>query len=147
MIDTATTRAENGVAIAERMGSVLEEISTSTEKVNTLLTEIASASKEQASGIGQVNTGVSQLDAVTQQNAGNSEELASAAEETSAQSATLRELVGQFKVSEFGETQSAGGTFKKPKSKEKTFVAAAADALPKNDAEALIPMDGDLETF
>jgi methyl-accepting chemotaxis protein len=45
----------------------------------------------------QVNTGVAQLDAVTQQNASNSEELASAAQETSAQSAALRDLVGQFK--------------------------------------------------
>ncbi len=100
MIEEASKRADNGVEIAERVGQALEEIAASTNKVNTLLSEIASASGEQATGISQVNTGVSQLDKVTQQNAGNSEELASSAEETSAQVASLRELVNQFKVSQ-----------------------------------------------
>lgn len=99
MISTATTRADNGVTIADRVGESLKEIADSTNKATTLLNEIASASKEQADGINQVNTGVTQLDAVTQQNAGNSEELAAAAEETSAQAAAMRDLVAAFKVS------------------------------------------------
>jgi methyl-accepting chemotaxis protein len=68
--------------------------------VNTLLKEIAAASQVQSSGVEQVTTGVSRLDSMVQQNAGNSEELASAAEETAAQATTMRELVGQFKTSD-----------------------------------------------
>jgi len=68
--------------------------------------EIASACSDQAKGIGQVNTGVSELDKVTQQNAGNSEELASGAEETASQITSLQELVRQFKTSE-GATGSS----------------------------------------
>ncbi len=105
MIEESSQRADNGVAIAERVGGALEEIVSSTNKVNTLLSEIASASQEQSDGIGQINTGVSQLDMVTQQNAGNAEELASAAAETAAQVQSLRALVGEFKVNG-GETRA-----------------------------------------
>ncbi len=100
MIQTASSRADNGVAIAGRVSDTLEEIVASTKKVNTLLSEIAIASQGQADGIAEVNKGVGQLDSVTQQNAGNSEQLASAAQETAAQATTLRDLVGQFTVSE-----------------------------------------------
>jgi methyl-accepting chemotaxis protein len=98
MIEQSTRRADNGVEIAGRVGQSLDEIVAATAKVNTLLAEIASASSEQAKGISQVNTGVSELDKVTQQNAGNSEELASGAEETAAQVSSLQELVQQFKT-------------------------------------------------
>jgi methyl-accepting chemotaxis protein len=98
MIEASVKRADNGVEIAERVGQALEEIAGSTNKVNALLSEITAASSEQATGISQINSGVGELDKVTQQNAGNAEELASSAEETSAQVAALRELVGQFRV-------------------------------------------------
>ena len=98
MIQESKVRADTGVTIAQRVASALEEIVGGSTKVNTLLSEIASASKEQATGIAQVNKGVSELDKVTQQNAGNSEELASASEETASQVASLRELVGRFTI-------------------------------------------------
>ena len=84
MIEQSVERANNGVSIAGRVGDALSGIVDSSRKVNTLLTEIASASHEQSEGIDQVNKGVAELDKVTQRNAGNSEELASGAEEPSA---------------------------------------------------------------
>ena len=45
-----------------------------------------------------MNSGVSELDKVTQQNAGNSEELSAASEETASQVAQLKGLLGQFKT-------------------------------------------------
>ena len=98
MIEEATRRADNGVDIANRVGQALDEIALTATKVNTLLGEIASASDEQSKGISQVNTGISELDKVTQQNAGNSEELASGAEETASQVTSLQDLVSQFKT-------------------------------------------------
>jgi methyl-accepting chemotaxis protein len=107
MIDESTRRAQNGVEIAGRVGAALDEIAAGTKRVNTLLAEISSASQEQSSGISQINTGVTELDKVTQSNAGSSEELASSAEETAAQVASLRSLVGQFKVTRRTSTQAA----------------------------------------
>jgi methyl-accepting chemotaxis protein len=98
MIDDSTARANRGVEIAGRVGQSLDEIASATTRVNALLTEIASACDEQSKGIHQVNTGVTELDRVTQTNAGNSEELASGAEETASQVSSLQALVSQFKT-------------------------------------------------
>ena len=98
MIDDSTARANRGVEIAARVGHSLDEIASATTRVNALLTEIATACDEQSKGIHQVNAGVTELDRVTQTNAGNSEELASGAEETASQVSSLQALVSQFKT-------------------------------------------------
>ncbi len=98
MIEDSRRRADRGVEIAGRVAGALDEIAGSADKVNTLLAEIASASGEQARGIQQVNTGISELDKVTQANAGNSEELASGAEQTASQVSSLQDLVRRFKI-------------------------------------------------
>ena len=98
MIDDSTARANRGVEIAARVGLSLDEIAGATTRVNALLTEIATACDEQSKGINQVNTGVTELDRVTQTNAGNSEELATGAEETASQVSSLQALVSQFKT-------------------------------------------------
>ena len=98
MIDDSTARANRGVEIAARVGQSLDEIASATTRVNALLTEIATACDEQSKGIHQVNAGVTELDRVTQTNAGNSEELASGAEETASQVSSLQALVSQFKT-------------------------------------------------
>jgi methyl-accepting chemotaxis protein len=98
MIEESTTRADRAVSICNDVDKSLRTIVDGTREVNELLSQIASASREQAQGIGQINSGVTELDKVTQQNAGNSEELAAASEETAAQVASLKQVVGQFKV-------------------------------------------------
>jgi methyl-accepting chemotaxis protein len=99
MVEESTNRADNAFEICQRVGQSLDLIVQGTNDVNNLLSEIAAASGEQAEGVGQINAGVTELDKVTQQNAGNSEELAAASQETAAQVASLRELIGAFKVS------------------------------------------------
>ena len=100
MIEESTTRADRAVSICNDVDTSLRTIVDGTREVNELLAQIASASREQAQGIGQINSGVTELDKVTQQNAGNSEELAAASEETAAQVASLKQVVGQFKVAD-----------------------------------------------
>jgi len=168
MIEDSTERADRGVEIAGRVGQALDEIVGTTNKVNTLLSEIASACGEQAKGIGQVNTGVSELDKVTQQNAGNSEELASGAEETASQVTSLQELVAQFKTSEsttgssrstpaaarHSTTAAKSGLARKPavksngaSSKRDSMAAAASGKAAKDAAEKAIPMTSDDESL
>jgi methyl-accepting chemotaxis protein len=144
MIEESTRRADNGVEIAQRVGAALEAIVSGTDKVNTLLAEIASASKEQASGIGQINTGVSQLDQVTQANAGNSEELASSAEEMSSQVAGLRELIGRFRVAhaEAGAAAAARQPRRAPAGAGRPVAAPNSAGVSKRQALAIAAKAG-----
>ena len=61
-------------------------------------------SRDVRTGVGQINTAMSQLTQLTQQNAAGSEELASTAEEMTAQSEAMRQLMSFFQV---GEAQAA----------------------------------------
>ena len=98
MIEQATVRADRGAAIAQRVGVSLDEIADATMKVNSILGDIATASGEQSKGIGLVNGSISDLDRLTQASAGNSEELASGAEETASQATALQGLVARFRL-------------------------------------------------
>lgn len=98
MIEEAGKRAQHGVEIAARVGHALQAIAESARQVDLALGAIAQASREQAEGVKQISSGVTQLDQVTQQTAGNAEELAAAAEETSSQVAAVRDLVAQFQL-------------------------------------------------
>ncbi|GAB5495880.1 MAG: hypothetical protein Phyf2KO_09600 [Phycisphaerales bacterium] len=97
--------------------------------MNTLLAEISSAAKEQSTGISEINSGVTELDKVTQQNAGNAEELASAAQETASQVATLREV-----VSSSSQTQHLKPT---TRTLEQDVVTAAVEP----QSNTVIPLD------
>ncbi len=147
MIEESTQRADNGVAIAQRVGEALEEIVTSTNKVNTLLGEIASASQEQADGIGQVNKGVTELDKVTQANAGNSEELASAAEETAGQVASLRDIVERFNSDDKSSSSSSPPAHSAPATSSRPVSVGApahdTHAPKSNDPKKVIPLTDD----
>jgi hypothetical protein len=80
-------------------------------------------------------TGGTQRGSVTQQNAGNSEELASAAEETAAQATAMRELVGQFKVSQSvaSITNHAPAHHSAPRPAPTVTAAAPTPDIPMDD--------------
>jgi len=90
--------ATGSVATAERAGTLLAEIVPSITKTSDLVQEIAAASAEQSSGAAQITTAMNQMNKVTQQNASASEELAATAEEMSAQTGQLQELMRFFTV-------------------------------------------------
>ena len=66
--------------------------------MTALIGSIATTSQEQSTGIQNVTLGMEQLDRVTGQSAANSEELASTAEETSAQATCLKQMVARFQT-------------------------------------------------
>ena len=148
MIEESTKRADRGVSIAERVGEALEEILVSTKKVSSLVGEISAASQEQSQGISQVNQGVSDLDRVTQQNAGNSEELASNAEETAAQVGSLRDLIGQFDGGEVKDGAPMPSAQPAHEPAASSFESDPMVAKSESSPEKLIPFDEDsLESF
>ncbi len=102
MIEGAVKNADNGVTIGKEVDDILTEIVEGNRKLNDLIAEIAAASKEQTQGIEQVNTALGQMDQVTQSSAANAEESASAAEQLNAQADELRQMTGQFRLSQVG---------------------------------------------
>jgi methyl-accepting chemotaxis protein len=96
-IEIAIQNGEQGGHISDKVAGSLKTIADKTRKADQLVGEIATASREQTQGIGQINTAVGQMDQVTQSNASNAEETAAAAEELSAQSIALTEVVGRLR--------------------------------------------------
>ena len=107
LIEGSVKKAVNGTHIAERTSEALSEIVGSITKVTDLVSEIAAASNEQAQGISQVNIGLSQIDQVIQQTTANSEECAATSQELAGQSAHLRNMLGRFKLNQFGASVAA----------------------------------------
>jgi methyl-accepting chemotaxis protein len=102
--------AGGSVATAERAGELLGTIVPSIAKTSDLVQEIAAASTEQASGAAQITAAMTQMNKITQQNASSSEELAATAEQMSAQTGHLQQLMRFFTVeARPADTQRAAG--------------------------------------
>jgi hypothetical protein len=158
MIGESVKFADDGVKIAMEVSKSFITIAGGVKKVNDLITEIAAASKEQATGLEQVNIAVTQMDKVTQQNAANSEESASAAEELSSQAEALQAMVGQFHLSQSGNSKRRPAITHHVTQQARKVVApthrpAAKTAIPhlgnrKISADEVIPMgDSSLQEF
>lgn len=106
LIKDSVSKIERGSAQAERGGKVLEEIVNAVKRVNQLNDEIATASSEQSKGIVQISETMNQLDQVTQLNAGTTEEAAAAAEELSAQSQSMTNVIGALIATIKGKEQA-----------------------------------------
>jgi len=95
-IEVAIRNGDHGAQISGKVAQSLGVIVDKARKVDELIAEIAIASNEQNQGIGQINIAVNQMDKVTQSNAANAEQTAAAAEQLNAQSATLKDAVGEL---------------------------------------------------
>ena len=109
-----STLATHSVKVAERSGQLLEELVPSIRKTAQLVQEVVSASGEQSSGVTQISRAMANVEQVTHRNASASEELASTAEEMSAQSETLNQLVSFFRVA--GRAGHSSGALPRPPS-------------------------------
>lgn len=96
------------VAVADAATESFAKLAPDIRKTAELATEISAATAEQSTGIEQIVRAIGQLDAVVQSNASSSEELASMAEELSAQSARLGEAIAFFRLS-ISETRQLPG--------------------------------------
>lgn len=93
LIAESASNADNGVVVAEEVGTVLEQIASDVPKLSRLIKDVASGNQQQSQGIAQVSDAVTQIESVTQSNAAAAEETASASEELSTQAQELAELV------------------------------------------------------
>lgn len=92
--------ATSSVQVATKAGDLINQVVPSIIKTSDMVQEIASASREQKSGMKQLRQAANQQEQVTQLVSANSEELASAAEESASQAQSLVDLVKAFKLKE-----------------------------------------------
>ncbi|BCS89096.1 methyl-accepting chemotaxis protein [Pseudodesulfovibrio sediminis] len=136
--------SESSLGVADRAGQMLVELVPDIGKTAELIQEIASSSIEQDKGVSGISSSVDQLDVVVQTNASASEEMASTAEELSAQAQNLAEAMTFFKVGQNGNS-STRVVSNRPSSKPLSS-GTQSQALPSGiDME--MDDDGSFERF
>ena len=98
LIKESTQRVEEGAQLSSQTGESLKQIIKASEETASKIAEIAAAATQQAANAQEVSKAIQGVSSVTEQAAAGSEEMASSSEELGAQAATLRDLVGQFRV-------------------------------------------------
>ncbi len=98
LIQGSSEKTKNGAQIADQTAEALKEIYQGVAQVSDLVDEIAAASNEQAQGVAQANEGLAQLSAVNQSSTASAEETAAIAEELSAQTSFLQQMLERFKI-------------------------------------------------
>lgn len=106
LISESSHEVADGVKHVTATGEALDLIAKHITDISKHIASIATASGEQSVGLGECNLAVSSLDQSTQQNAAMVEETTAVTHRLAGDSATLAELVGQFRFA--GQTATAG---------------------------------------
>ncbi len=96
LINKSIEKVNEGTKKADSTSSALNEILHDISEVSTIIEEITVSSKSQATDIGNFSKSINDISDVANQNTSTSEESAAIAQEISAQTETLRNIVAQF---------------------------------------------------
>ena len=96
LIEESIAKSNEGKARVDQVAVAIRATTEESAKVKTLVEEVNLGSREQARGIAQVGKAMAEMDHVTQTTAASAEEGAAAAEELSAQSETLKQVVREL---------------------------------------------------
>lgn len=108
LIQTSGTEVKEGARFVRETGAALSRIGGSVKTINGHIEAIAAATHEQSLGLAEINTAVNHLDQGTQQNAAMVEENNAASAMLAGETARLKELVHQFRLSDV-EARGYGG--------------------------------------
>lgn len=100
LIRNSGMEVKEGARFVRETGAALSRIGGSVKTINGHIEAIAVATKEQSLGLSEINTTVNHLDQGTQQNAAMVEENNAASAMLAGETARLKELVYQFRLSE-----------------------------------------------
>ena len=112
LIEDSSARVQVGSRIAERTNSNLEVAIGNSRESTKLIELVASASTEQARAISAISESVDQISSVIQSNSALSEQSAASAQEMSAQSILLHEIVDSFRLKNSGIYIGNGSTLR-----------------------------------
>ncbi len=93
LIDDSIAKANNGRSRVDEVATAIRGITAESARMKTLIDEINQSSQEQARGIGHISTSILHMEQVTQGTAASAQQSASAAEELSALSESMRHVV------------------------------------------------------
>ncbi len=96
LINKSIEKVSEGTRKADSTSSALNEILRDISEVSTIIEEITLSSKAQAADIGNFGKSINDISDVANQNTSTSEESAAIAQEISAQTETLKNIVAQF---------------------------------------------------
>ena len=108
LIEESTAKSNDGRVKVDEVARAIRTITEESAKVKTLVEEVNLGSHEQTRGIEQVAKAIMQIEQVTQSSAALAEEGARAAEELTAQSESMHQMVGLL-AAIVGGAQRAGG--------------------------------------
>ncbi|TKV74733.1 HAMP domain-containing methyl-accepting chemotaxis protein [Rhizobium sp. AU243] len=100
LIHASGTEVKDGARFVRETGAALSRIGGSVKTINDHIEAIAAATKEQSLGLSEINTAVNHLDQGTQQNAAMVEENNAASAMLAGETARLKQLVHQFRLSD-----------------------------------------------
>jgi len=93
LIEETITKSHAGKAKVDKVAAAIEAVTAEAGKVKMLVDEVNLGSQEQARGIDQIGKAILQMEQVTQKTAASAEQSAAAAEELTAQSASMKNVV------------------------------------------------------
>ena len=96
LIEESIAKSNDGKVKVDQVATAIRTITGESAKVKTLVDEINLGGQEQTRGIDEIGKAMSQMEQVTQKTAANAEESASAAEQLTAQSETLKDIVARL---------------------------------------------------
>jgi methyl-accepting chemotaxis protein/methyl-accepting chemotaxis protein-1 (serine sensor receptor) len=133
LIEESIAKSNDGKTKVDQVAVAIQTITEESAKVKTLVDEVNLGSQEQARGIEQIGKAITQMEQVTQKTAANAEESASAAEELTAQSETLKDVVGRLTLmvggAETGEVVPERSSRRRPALDRPREVATASHKL------------------
>jgi len=92
LIEESIAKSNDGKSKVDRVAEAIRGVSAEAEQIKRLVDEVHLGSQEQARGLDQIGKAIAQMQGVGQTNAATAEESAAAAEELTAQSATLNHI-------------------------------------------------------
>ncbi len=98
LIQRSVATVAEGTLLTAQTAQILKNVEDKAKLVEESIVRIDQASSEQAAAIEQIKQGLTQVNSVVQTNAATAEENSATSEEMSAQAATLREVVGKFRL-------------------------------------------------
>jgi methyl-accepting chemotaxis protein/methyl-accepting chemotaxis protein-1 (serine sensor receptor) len=104
LIEESVSKSQDGAHKLDGVAKAIGAITADADNVKTLVDEVSLSSQEQARGLEQISKAISQMEQLTQKTAATAEESASAGEQLSAQSETLRSCARRLAMLVGGES-------------------------------------------
>ena len=102
LVATATSEVNGGVRLVSKTGEALARIGAKVTQMNAVVGEILRSARQQATSLSEIKVAVGELSSATQQNAAMAEQSTAASQALAHETASLSELVSQFRLGEAG---------------------------------------------